>query len=184
MRKIWIPETEYYQKVSSHAQIRPQGAEKQLRKVNVVGGCKNHNSSCSQISSDQQSRAEREQLEQSLSIQKNSSPDNKSDYNTVTYAESQEVKWKKGKHIKFNHVYCGKGTVQIPTTNTLRGREWGSRFLRDVAHAPTPVTGVSPARRSPLAVGADSRRRVWTRGHLRDVRKWTEPQIQKKLNYS
>ena len=23
----WIPETEYYQKMSSHAQIRPQGAE-------------------------------------------------------------------------------------------------------------------------------------------------------------
>ena len=36
--QIWIPETEYYQKVASHAQIRPQGAEKQLRKVNVVGG--------------------------------------------------------------------------------------------------------------------------------------------------
>ena len=35
--QIWIPETEYYQKVSSHAQIGPQGAEKQLRKV-VVGG--------------------------------------------------------------------------------------------------------------------------------------------------
>ena len=34
--QIWIPETEYYQKVSSHAQIRPQGAEKQLRKVVVV----------------------------------------------------------------------------------------------------------------------------------------------------
>ena len=26
--QIWIPETEYYQKVSSHAQIGPQGAEK------------------------------------------------------------------------------------------------------------------------------------------------------------
>ena len=36
--QIWIPETEYYQKVSSHAQIGPQGAEKQLRKVNVGGG--------------------------------------------------------------------------------------------------------------------------------------------------
>ena len=36
--QIWIPETEYYQKVSSHAQIRPQGAEKQLRKVRVGGG--------------------------------------------------------------------------------------------------------------------------------------------------
>ena len=36
--QIWIPQTEYYQKVSSHAQIWPQGAEKQLRKVNVVGG--------------------------------------------------------------------------------------------------------------------------------------------------
>ena len=31
-------EIEYYQKVSSHAQIWPQGAEKQLSKVNVVGG--------------------------------------------------------------------------------------------------------------------------------------------------
>ena len=31
--QIWIPEIEYYQKVSSHAQIGPQGAEKQLRKV-------------------------------------------------------------------------------------------------------------------------------------------------------
>ena len=36
--QIWIPEIEYYQIVSSHAQIRPQGAEKQLRKVNVGGG--------------------------------------------------------------------------------------------------------------------------------------------------
>ena len=36
--QIWIPETEYYQKVASHAQIRPQGAEKQLRKVRVGGG--------------------------------------------------------------------------------------------------------------------------------------------------
>ena len=35
---LWISETEYYQKVSSHAQIRPQGAEKQLRKVVVGGG--------------------------------------------------------------------------------------------------------------------------------------------------
>ena len=38
-------EIEYYQKVSSHAQIGPQGAEKQLRKVRVGGwvgggGCK------------------------------------------------------------------------------------------------------------------------------------------------
>ena len=31
--QIKIPETEYYQKMSSHAQIRPQGAEKQFRKV-------------------------------------------------------------------------------------------------------------------------------------------------------
>jgi len=56
--QIWIPETEYYQKVSSHAQIGPQGAEKQLRKVNVVGGwwvvggggclAKDQNSSCSE----------------------------------------------------------------------------------------------------------------------------------------
>ena len=55
--QIWIPETKYYQKVSSHAQIGPQGAEKQLRKV-VVGGCwvvggvwclaKEQNSSCSE----------------------------------------------------------------------------------------------------------------------------------------
>ena len=37
--QIWIPEIEYYQKVSSHAQIWPQGAEKLLRKVRVVGGC-------------------------------------------------------------------------------------------------------------------------------------------------
>ena len=36
--QICIPEIEYYQKVSSHAQVWPQGAEKQLRKVNVVGG--------------------------------------------------------------------------------------------------------------------------------------------------
>ena len=28
--QIWITEIEYYQKMSSHAQIRPQGAEKQL----------------------------------------------------------------------------------------------------------------------------------------------------------
>ena len=34
--QIYIPEIGYYQKVSSHAQILPQGAEKQLRKVNVV----------------------------------------------------------------------------------------------------------------------------------------------------
>ena len=40
--KIWIPEIEYYQIVSSHAQIWPQGAQKQLSKVNVVvgGGCR------------------------------------------------------------------------------------------------------------------------------------------------
>ena len=35
---IWIAEIEYYEKMSSHTQIRPQGAEKQLRKVWVVGG--------------------------------------------------------------------------------------------------------------------------------------------------
>ena len=35
--QIWIPETEYYQKVSSHAQIWPQGAEKQQSKVYVGG---------------------------------------------------------------------------------------------------------------------------------------------------
>ena len=29
--QIWIPEIEYYQKMSSHAQIGPQGAEKQQR---------------------------------------------------------------------------------------------------------------------------------------------------------
>ena len=58
--QIWIPETEYYQKVASHAQIRPQGAEKQLRKVRVGGGwwvgggggggclAKDQNSSCSE----------------------------------------------------------------------------------------------------------------------------------------
>ena len=34
--QIKIPETEYYQKMSSHAQIRPQGAEKQLSKVKCV----------------------------------------------------------------------------------------------------------------------------------------------------
>ena len=34
--QIWIPEIEYYQKVSSHAQIRPQGAENQQMKVFVV----------------------------------------------------------------------------------------------------------------------------------------------------
>ena len=34
--QIWIPETEYCQKVSSHAQIRPQGAEKLLRKVKLA----------------------------------------------------------------------------------------------------------------------------------------------------
>ena len=36
--QIWIPEIEYYQKMSSHAQIGPQGAEKQQMKVYVVGG--------------------------------------------------------------------------------------------------------------------------------------------------
>ena len=34
--QIKIPEVEYYQKVSSDAQIWPQGAEKQQSKVNVV----------------------------------------------------------------------------------------------------------------------------------------------------
>ena len=34
---IYLPEIEYYQKVSSHAQIRQQGAFKQLRKVKVLG---------------------------------------------------------------------------------------------------------------------------------------------------
>ena len=33
--QIWIPETEYYQKVSSHAQIRPQGGKEEQSKVNV-----------------------------------------------------------------------------------------------------------------------------------------------------
>ena len=37
LSQIWIPEIEYSQKVSSHAQIRPQGAEKQQRKVYVGG---------------------------------------------------------------------------------------------------------------------------------------------------
>ena len=37
--QIEIPEIEYYHKnVLTHAQIRPQGAEKQLRKVKVGGG--------------------------------------------------------------------------------------------------------------------------------------------------
>ena len=36
--QIKIPEIEYYQKVSSHAQICPQGAEKQQSKVRVGGG--------------------------------------------------------------------------------------------------------------------------------------------------
>ena len=36
--QIKIPEIEFYQIVSSHAQISPQGAEKQLSKVRVVGG--------------------------------------------------------------------------------------------------------------------------------------------------
>ena len=31
--QIWIPEIEYYQKMASNAQIRPQGAEKQQSKV-------------------------------------------------------------------------------------------------------------------------------------------------------
>ena len=31
LSQIWIPEIEYYQKVSSHAQIGPLGAEKQQR---------------------------------------------------------------------------------------------------------------------------------------------------------
>ena len=34
----WISEIESYQKMSSHAQIGPQGAKKQLSKVNVGGG--------------------------------------------------------------------------------------------------------------------------------------------------
>ena len=34
--QIWIPEIESYQKMFSHAQIGPQGAEKQQSKVNVV----------------------------------------------------------------------------------------------------------------------------------------------------
>ena len=33
--QIWIAEVEYYQKLSSHTQIGPQGAEKQLGKVGV-----------------------------------------------------------------------------------------------------------------------------------------------------
>ena len=37
--QIKIPEVEYYQKVSSDAQILPQGAENQQSKVNVGGGC-------------------------------------------------------------------------------------------------------------------------------------------------
>ena len=36
--QIKIPEVEYYQKVSSDAQISPQGAEKQPSKVNVGDG--------------------------------------------------------------------------------------------------------------------------------------------------
>ena len=39
--QIWIPEIEYYQKISSHAQIESQGAEKQQSSVNVGGGCRN-----------------------------------------------------------------------------------------------------------------------------------------------
>ena len=34
--QIWIPEIEYYQIVSSHAQIWPLGTEKQLKKL--IGG--------------------------------------------------------------------------------------------------------------------------------------------------
>ena len=42
---IWIPEIKNYQKVSSHALIWPQGAEKELNNVNVLGGeSKDHNS--------------------------------------------------------------------------------------------------------------------------------------------
>ena len=33
LSQIWIPEIEYYQKLSSHAQIGAQGAEKQQSKV-------------------------------------------------------------------------------------------------------------------------------------------------------
>ena len=36
--QIKTPETEYYQKMSSHAQIGPRGAGKQRSKVNVGGG--------------------------------------------------------------------------------------------------------------------------------------------------
>ena len=36
--QIWIAEIEYYEKMSSHAQIGPQGAEKQLCQVRVGGG--------------------------------------------------------------------------------------------------------------------------------------------------
>ena len=36
--QIWIPEIEYYQKMSSHAQIGSQGAKKQQSKVKVVVG--------------------------------------------------------------------------------------------------------------------------------------------------
>ena len=36
--QIWIAEIEYYEKMSSHAQIEPQGAEKQPGWVYVVGG--------------------------------------------------------------------------------------------------------------------------------------------------
>ena len=35
--QIWIAEIEYYEKMSSHAQIGPQGAEKQLGRVRVGG---------------------------------------------------------------------------------------------------------------------------------------------------
>ena len=36
--QIWIPEIEYYQKVSSCDKTGPQEAEKQLRKLYVGGG--------------------------------------------------------------------------------------------------------------------------------------------------
>ena len=68
--QIWIPETEYYQKLSSHAQIGPQGAEKQLRKVRVggwwVGGCKVQKPE-QLLLHDEQSRAE-QSARRSLSI--------------------------------------------------------------------------------------------------------------------
>ena len=36
--QIWTPEIEYYQKMTSHAQIRLQGAEKHLKKSLCGGG--------------------------------------------------------------------------------------------------------------------------------------------------